>query len=308
MNSTNLYPPRRPGVECPPGSDRYPFEAVDAHVHLWNRARSDYSWIPRDGVLDRDFLPEEAAHELRTAGFGSAVLVQADDTSEDTDYLLEVANHEPWAAAVVGWLPLDSPEDTLRSIKDYANESALIGVRHLVHIDPRPHFLERSTVRQSAALLAEAGLTLDVPDAYPDHLNSARALAEAVPDLTVVIDHLGKPPAGHPSMRLWEQQLREISGCPNVVVKYSGLHREGRSHTLRALEDLLVLALETFGAQRIMYGGDWPMTTTGGGYSAMWHTIEGVFNRVLSASELSAILGANAQRVYRLNTARASRS
>lgn len=276
---------------------------IDTHVHIWDRRRSPYSWIPSGSAWDRSFSPDSASSVLRDAGFGSAVLVQADDTTEDTDYLLEVARQHAWVAGVVGWIPLDTPDAAHAALRRRADERALVGVRHLVHVDPRPQFLAMASVHESAALLADAGLALDVPDAYPAHLDDARVLAESLPTLQVVIDHLAKPPVGHPSMAGWEQRLREIGECGNVSVKFSGLHANGVPHQPGEIEDLLSLALEVFGGRRIMYGGDWPMTVPGGGYAPMWRIVSDAMDRLLSAEEREAVLSANAQRIYRLDAA-----
>ncbi|WP_350347058.1 amidohydrolase family protein [Agromyces sp. G08B096] len=280
---------------------------VDAHQHVWDRSRSAYQWITPDlGELDRDILPDEARRALADAGVDAAVLVQADDSMDDTRYLLEVARAHDWVAGVVGWVPLDDEGAARAALDELAEEPLLRGIRHLVHDDPRDDFLELPAVRASLGAVADAGLAFDVPDAWPRHLAGARRVAEALPALTVVIDHLGKPPAGIDALGAWESELRAVAALPNTVAKFSGLHRPGAPFDAATLRPLLHAALEAFGADRLMYGGDWPMSLPHGGYGPTWALMRGLIDE-LTAAERAAILAGSAERVYGLTGIRSVR-
>ena len=182
---------------------------IDAHLHLWDRSRGGYAWItPELGPLDRDFGPDEAAAELRAAGVDAAILVQADDSASDTRFMLDVARRHDWVAGVVGWVPLDDARAAAAALDELDAEPLLRGIRHLVHDDPRDEFLDLPAVRTSLAAVAAHGLAFDVPDAWPRHLAGAGRVARAVPELTVVIDHLAKPPVGTDAFAAWEAELR----------------------------------------------------------------------------------------------------
>jgi L-fuconolactonase len=241
---------------------------LDSHLHVWDLSVSDYGWLgPRHGPLHRSFAPDEAAQELAQAGVSAAILVQADDSEADTRYLLEAATRHDWVYGVVGWLPLDEPEKVASAL-DAGDQPDLVGVRHLVHDDPRDDFLDLDSVRRSLAMVAGHGLTFDVPDSWPRHLDAAVRLADALPDLVVVIDHLAKPPRGRDDLADWEKALREAAARPNVRAKVSGLQLDGQPYTATALRSVLVVALEAFGPSRLMFGSDWPMTLAHGGYAA----------------------------------------
>ncbi|MRG61401.1 amidohydrolase family protein [Agromyces sp. CFH 90414] len=271
---------------------------VDAHVHVWDRSRSAYPWItPELGVLDRDVLPDEAGAELAAAGVDAAILVQADDTLDDTRYLLEVASTHSWVAGVVGWAPLDDERAANEALDVLAGERALRGIRHLVHDDPRDDFLDLPAVRASLRAVARAGLAFDVPDAWPRHLAATTRLAEAVPGLTVVLDHLGKPPVGSEAYPAWVAQFRAVAERPNAVAKFSGLHLPGVPFDAATLRPLLDLALEAFGPDRLMYGGDWPMSLPHGGYTATWAVMRTLIDE-LAPTEREAVLHGTAERVY----------
>ncbi|WP_037070075.1 amidohydrolase family protein [Pseudonocardia acaciae] len=273
---------------------------VDTHLHLWDLARSPYRWItPAHGPLHTTIGPDRAATELNRAGVPRAVLVQADDTDADTDFMLEVAHREPWVAGVVGWVRLDDPAAAAARLDELAGEPALRGIRHLVHDDPRDDFLRLPAVRTSLRLLAGRGLAFDVPDAWPRHLADVADLAAGLPELTVVLDHLGKPPADPSDLPEWRRLFAAIAARPNTVAKLSGLQHLPAS-SLRPVFDA---ALELFGPDRLAWGSDWPMTLGGNGYPGTLAATMPLVDE-LTADERAALLGGTAERVYRLGEVR----
>jgi L-fuconolactonase len=280
-------------------ADRVP-EVVDAHLHVWDLARAGYPWLgPERGALYATFAPEQAAGELAAHGIRGAVLVQAEDSTAETAYLLAVADEHPWALGVVGWLPLESPDDAAASLARLSRHPRFRGVRHLVHDDPRPEFLDLPPVRRSLRSLAAAGLPLDVPDAWPRHLEQVGRLAEDLPDLTVVVDHLAKPPRGRPELAAWRAQMARVAAGPNTVAKVSGLRAAGQPYSVAALRPVWEAALELFGPDRLMYGSDWPMTVPEGGYRPTFEVLAALVAE-LAADEQRAVLAGTARRVYGL--------
>lgn len=271
---------------------------VDAHLHLWDLEVGAYSWLgPQHGAVHRSHLPAEAERELAVAGVTHAVLVQAEDSSADTAWLCTVAERRPWVLGVVGWVQLDDPAVAAAQLDDLAG-SKLCGVRHLVHDDPRPDFLDLPAVRRSLALVAERGLPFDVPDAWPRHLEAAVRLADALPDLTIVLDHLAKPPRGCDDYGAWETTLRRAAARPNVVAKLSGLHRPGQPFTVEALRPVLDVALECFGSGRLAFGSDWPMATECGSYVDVHAVMTALVAETVPAADQEEILAGTALRVY----------
>jgi L-fuconolactonase len=264
---------------------------VDAHLHIWNLERSDYAWLtPELGPLYATYTPEQAGAELETAGIDAAVLVQAEDSERDTELMLEAADRHPWIAGVVGWVELDAPE--LGALE------GLCGVRHLVHDDPRDDFLLLPTVRRSLQELADRGLPFDVPDAWPRHLAATADLAAAIPDLRIVVDHLGKPPFAGDWER-WRATLGAVAAHPNTVAKVSGLQVPGRPFTAHAVRPAWEVALELFGPERLMWGSDWPLTVLTGGYRHAWDVMSSLVAE-LSPDEQARILSGTATSVYAL--------
>src|SRR5699024_203871 len=253
------------------GAPMTPAEPVtDAHLHLWDLAASSYAWLAgAPEALRRTVDIDDVREGLEELDVTRVVLVQADDTDEDTAHLQTTARDiEEHAqrtgtgiarADVVGWLPLTEPDAVRDALADPRRTDHLVGVRHLVHDEPDPGFLDLPEVAASLELLAEAGLPLDVPDAFERHMAQVGRVAQRHPGLTVVLDHLGKPPLGDlEAMPRWKTQLAEIAACPNVVAKVSGLATSGNGDFAAAAD----LALSLFGADRLMIGSDWPIAPT----------------------------------------------
>ncbi len=268
---------------------------IDAHLHVWNRSRSDYAWIvPELGDLNADFDAATAQTLLEEHTIESAVLVQADDSADDTQFLLEVASAHTWVVGVVGWVPLEDPHRAGVMLEYWLEHPKFRGVRQLLHDDPRD-VLGQSTVLDTLRMVASHGLTFDVPDAWPRLLPATIALADAIPELTVMIDHLGKPPNDSFGFRRWFDAMAQAARRPNVMAKLSGLHYLSADFRERAW----AAALDAFGPSRIAYGGDWPMSIAHGGYAASWNATLNLIGG-LSDHEQRAILSGSATRAYRL--------
>lgn len=279
---------------------------IDSHLHLWKPGPGQYAWLtPAHGILYDTFTPEQARQTLWAAGVGQAILVQADDNAADTESMLANAAANDWILGVVGWLPLEDPAATSALLGEWGAEPAFCGVRTLIHENPRSNILELASVRESLTLVAAAGLPFDVPDAFPRHLGQAGELAKAMPELTIVIDHLGKPPRGGApeSMDLWERQLCSVAAMPNTVAKVSGLHCDGEELSASALARVWDVALDAFGPQRLMFGGDWPVSLLGAPYSESTG-VAGELIDSLSQFESTSVWSATAERVYSLKSKR----
>lgn len=272
---------------------------IDSHLHLWQLEDGGYRWLENaPAELRRNFTAGQARAELDTAGIAEAILVQADDTLDDTRFLLAAAEAEDWIRGVVGWVQLDEPRRAEEQLAAWTGSDKFCGVRHLVHEDRRDDFLSLASVRVSLKMLAAHGLAFDVPDAFPRHLAASAALADAVPELTVVIDHLGKPPISDPdAVRLWRRQLAACAAHPNMVAKLSGLRMPGAEYSVAALEPVFQDALELFGPQRLMYGGDWPVPVPAGGYQPTWHVLRTLIG-TLVPEEQEEVFAGTAVRVY----------
>lgn len=272
---------------------------VDSHLHLWELAPGQYSWLqPELGVLYDTFTAEQAQSALFGAGVSQAIVVQADDTAADNEAMLAAAQANDWIVGVIGWLPLEEPAKAAAMLEKLREHPKFCGVRTLLHDDPRADVLELATVRETVALLAREGIPFDVPNAFPRHLSQVAQLAHDFPELTVVIDHLGKPPRGDAAaMAAWEKQLRAAAALPNTVAKVSGLHADGADFRAPALHRVWEVALEAFGPQRLMFGGDWPVSLLGANYGETVSVAEALIDS-LGPAEAQAIWSGTCFQTY----------
>jgi L-fuconolactonase len=277
---------------------------VDAHQHFWSPARRPLPWMGAEhAAIDRAFGPDDLRPLLDACGIGATVLVQAACSDADTDSLFEHARRHEWIGAVTAWVALDSPGLASARLDELATEPKLRGIRHLIHDERDAHWILRARVLESLALLEARALLLELPCVFPRHLGDVPELARRFPQLTIVIDHLGKPPIGTPAMAHWETLIRAAAAAPNVAAKVSGLNTaltdpDWDAGDLRASVEV---ALDCFGPERLMLGSDWPVALLNGGYERVW----GETARAVEAAAGRAagpILGATAARLYGIET------
>ncbi len=275
---------------------------IDAHVHVWDLERADYPWLtPEIGDLYRSIDFAEIEPDLESRGIDGAILVQASDEAADTRVMLDAAARHPRILGVVAWTPLDDPEQVQRDAAAFAADPLVVGVRNLIHERPRG-WVRDAAVLEGLGVLAAHGLPLDVPTSAHPALDDVVWMGEKLPDLTIVIDHLGKPPiGGRPSQRAeWRALIAECAANPAVVAKVSGLYAAVGpldSWTTDLVRPFVDDAIERFGVDRLMYGGDWPISELAGGYARTWDALTQVL-APLSAGERDAVLEGTARRVY----------
>lgn len=275
---------------------------IDAHQHFWNLEQEFYPWLtPTLAPIYRSFGPADLAPQLEACGIIGTVLVQSANSFDDTRVMLEQAQSVPWVLGVVGWLPLTEPRILERALEVYGDNPHLKGVRHLNHDEPNPDYLLRPGVLESLKLLAQRGLTLDLIAVLPRHLEHAVTLARHCPDLRLVIDHLAKPPIRGGGWEPWASGLARAAQPPNVYAKVSGLNTAANwaGWSAHDLERYVTHALEHFGANRLMFGSDWPVALLAGDYSKVW-TESRALLEALSSDEKAQVLGATAAAFYHL--------
>ncbi|MCG5212869.1 amidohydrolase family protein [Streptosporangium soli] len=278
---------------------------VDAHQHFWNLETGSYPWLtPESGPIHRTFEPAELIPQLAAAGIDRTVLVQSMDSYQDTDAMLAQADEHDFVGAVVGWVPLHRPDEAAGALERYRRHPRFAGVRHLVHDEPDPDWLLQESVIEGLGLLAAAGLPFDVVAVLPRHLAHVPVLAERVPGLRMVIDHLAKPPIKERGWEPWATLIAAAAECPGVHAKVSGLNTAADAGTWTAddLRPYVDHALEVFGPDRLMFGGDWPVALLAGDYAKVWRETGKVLAG-LPAADRAAVLGGTAARFYGIREA-----
>ena len=236
----------------------------------------------------------------KAAGVHYTVAVEAADGPAENDALLASAQANDWIAGVVGWAPLAHPNDVERTLDAWAGEAAFVGSRHLINVEPDPDWIIRPDVLKGLQALAARGLTFDYVGILPRHLEHVPLVAQQVPDLRIVIDHLGKPPIPTGEFEPWSSLLARAARMPNVFAKISDLDAGGPHEWSAAdIAPYVDRALELFGTERLMFGSDWPVANLRGGYSKVWRETNLALTP-LSRHERDRILGGTATGFYGL--------
>lgn len=276
--------------------------AIDAHQHFWDTSRSPLPWLrPEHAPIAGPYAPADLEPLLEAAGIGRTILVQSACSDEDTRLMFEHAAEHPWIAGVVAWLPLAAPAQTAARLDELAAEPKLRGVRHLIHDEADAHWIMQPAVLESLELVAAHRLVLELPAVFPRHLGDVPAIAELLPGLTIVIDHLGKPPIDRDGFPEWAQLLGEAAAYPNVAAKISGLNTAlSRSDwSASDLEPAVRVAVDAFGPERLMCGSDWPVALLNGDYVRVWAETRAVLDAVAPHAR-EQMLSGTALRLYRL--------
>jgi L-fuconolactonase len=278
---------------------------VDAHQHFWNLEREVMPWMTADhAVIRRTFEPLDLEPLLAQAGVSRTVLVQAACSDADTDSMFAQAARHVWIGAVIAWVDLRLPERAAQRLDELARHPKLRGIRHLIHDEADPHWILRGDVLESLALLEQRQLILELPCVYPRHLGDVPELAARFPGLTIVIDHLGKPPLRSDAMGRWAAELQAAAANANVAAKISGLNTALAASDWDAddLSEAVELALGAFGPDRLVCGSDWPVALLNGDYERVWRETVRVIDQC-APLEAEQLLARNALRLYDLDEA-----
>jgi L-fuconolactonase len=272
---------------------------IDAHQHFWQYSPQEYSWIDNTmAPIRRDFLPADLQPLLENNGFQGSVVVQVRQTLEETQWLLKLADANPFILGVVGWVDLCSPE--LHSqLESFAGKPKLVGIRHIVQSEP-DGFLLRPDFLRGISVLEEFDLAYDIL-IYPKHLEAAAEFVRRFPRQRFVLDHLAKPPIKSGAIDGWARGIRELASFPNVYAKLSGLVTEAgwEAWTPEEIWPYLDVAFGCFGPDRLMIGSDWPVCLCAAPYERVMNIVRQYLDRC-DVKEREAFLGGNAAAFWRL--------
>lgn len=274
---------------------------IDSHHHFWNYDPVEYGWIgPEMSVLKRDFLPSHLADEIAQAGVEGVVSVQARQTVAETEWLLGMAAQHEFIRGVVGWVPLASP-DVAAVLEPLAQSPWLKAVRHVVQDEPDDAFVLGTDFNHGIAQLRQYGLVYDIL-IYAKQLANSIQFVDQHPGQPFVLDHIAKPTIHSAEFhRAWADELRELARRENVICKFSGVVTEVRdaSWSTDSIRPYWDVAIEAFGAERLMFGSDWPVCLLRSDYVRWVSTVRELIAD-MSPTEQANVMGATACHTYSL--------
>ena len=278
----------------------------DTHVHVWDLARAEYPWLAGDtSLLNDSWHIERLEPERKKTNVTGGVLVQASGNMEDTDMMLETARRTEWIEGVVVWLPLMDPNATLRQLEGkYLKEKYFKGVRHQIHDEKDDEWLLQPEVIESLKILEVKDIPYDIVAVKPGHIITAMKVAEKVPNLRMVFDHLSQPPIStQERFGKWGDEMKAASKHRNFYAKISGLGTASGNFANRTKDDIkpyVDFAVQYFGTDRCFCGGDWPVSVLAGSYSEIWKIYESIINESIGDKDSGKIYYDNAKRFYSL--------
>ncbi len=273
---------------------------IDSHHHLWQYNPIRDTWIDESmKILKKDFLPADLEPILKENKIDASVVVQADQSESETQYLLNCAQDNDFIKGVVGWVDLMAYNVEQR-LEHFADNKWFKGIRHIVQDEPEDDFMLRSDFQNGISYLSKLGLTYDIL-IYPRQLPAAVELARKFPKQNFVMDHIGKPIISKSIDPFWRKEIKNLAQFPNVYCKLSGMITETKNSHWE-MEDFVPFLdeiIQAFGTDRVIFGSDWPVCLLAGDYNEVLAIVRHYISE-FSDTEKQNIMGLNALKFYAL--------
>jgi predicted TIM-barrel fold metal-dependent hydrolase len=230
---------------------------------------------PAEGPIFRDVLPPEYSAFAKSQGVVAAGIVEASGIVEDNQWILDLVKGDPFYSFFVGNLEIGAPTFAA-DLARFAGDTRFVGIRGYL-TGPAEGITLSTAQLTNLQDLADRGMTLDIISRGTKNPKSqVQALCTAVPKLRIIIDHLGGAagPAVDPT---WEADIRRLAGaCPNVSMKFSSFYDMyapgdvvfASPTTLDAYKPHFDVLMAAFGADRLIWGSNWPVITLHGTFEA----------------------------------------
>lgn len=272
---------------------------IDSHQHFWIFDPIRDNWIDESmEVIRKDFLPSDLESILETNNIDGCIAVQADQSESETDFLLELAHKSSKIKGVVGWVNLldANVEDRLVF---YSRNNLFKGVRHILQSESED-FILGDDFQNGISKLAQFGLTYDIL-VFPHQLKNVIKMVSKFPDQQFILDHIGKPYIKDGKLKNWEKEIRALSHFENVACKVSGMVTEGKWRNWKTsdFDTYLDVIFDAFGANRLMYGSDWPVCLLAASYKQQLNIIQDYMNTFTEVDK-NKVMGLNAIQIYNL--------
>ena len=273
---------------------------IDSHQHFWNFNQKEFDWINDEmGHIKRSFLPKDLKNTISDTYVEGVISVQARQSLQETQWLLQLASENEFIKGIIGWIPL-SQNNVSELLSDLNKNPLLKGVRHVIQGEPDPRFILGKNFNNGISQLKKFGLVYDIL-ILSHQLTNAIQFVDQHPDQLFVLDHIAKPEIKINEIQIWEGKIKELAQRENVSCKLSGMVTEAdfTNWTEDQLKPYFDVVLEAFGPGRILFGSDWPVCLVATSYKA-WMDLVKKWISELSINEQEQILGKNAISIYNL--------
>ncbi|MFT3723330.1 MAG: amidohydrolase family protein [Hyphomonadaceae bacterium] len=273
---------------------------LDAHQHFWEVARRDHVWVSPDyPALYGDFGPAELAPLMKAAGVTHTVLVQAAETENETDYLLDIANRTDFILGVVGWLDMLADDFSVR-LDHYRGKPKWVGLRPMLQ-SHEPSLIDDPRFRKALQIVAHRNVPFDILT-FPRHLPAIIDALQKTSGVHGIIDHISKPDMTRPLDGEWGSAMRTLAAMPNIHCKISGLVTEaGADWTADRIRPFVEFVANAFGPKRLVFGSDWPVCRLAASYANVVDLTRDVLGAMYGPDDMRAIMETNGKAFYRLS-------
>jgi len=273
---------------------------IDAHQHFWHYQPDTHGWISDEmSVLRKDYMPEELKTALADFSFDGSVVVQANETYAENDFLLDIAQKHNYIKGIVGWIDLLDPQAEIKMIALKSTPS-IVGFRTIMQGSPDEKYLGNKLFFENVKRLAAFDYTFDIL-VHNNQLDTLIRLTDKLPDNRFILDHLGKPAIKNKEYKEWKTEIKILAANPNMYCKLSGMTTEAdlKNWTYNDLYPYMEIAAEYFGLDRICFGSDWPVCLAAGSFATTYSVVD-QFCAQLKQEEKDKIFGQNTKDFYKL--------
>ncbi|MEY3060396.1 MAG: hypothetical protein RL000_1748 [Bacteroidota bacterium] len=273
---------------------------IDAHQHFWQYQPETHGWISDEmSVLRKDFMPEELKTALADFSFDGSVVVQANETYEENEFLLDIANQHSYIKGIVGWIDLLDPQAEVKMVA-LKSTPAIVGFRTIMQGSPDEKYLGNKLFHENVKRLAKFDYTFDLL-VHNNQLDSLIRFTDKLTDNRFILDHLGKPSIKNKEYKVWKTQIKVLAANPNIYCKLSGMTTEAdlKNWTYSDIYPYMEIAAEYFGLDRICFGSDWPVCLAAGSFATTYSVVD-EFCTQLKQEEKDKIFGLNTKEFYKL--------
>lgn len=280
------------------------FPVIDLHVHLLDQKRFGYAWAAGAPALKRDWTPDDLAAAARPYAIDGLVFVEVDVDAgrylDEAQWVESLAGTDRRVMGCVACLPLERGAAIEPEVDRLARLPVVRGVRRLIQNQPDPEYVLRPDFLEAIRLLPKRRLSFDVC-VFHHQLPNTLEMMRRCPEVSFVLDHIGKPGVKAGLIDPWRRHIREMAALPNVVCKLSGVTTEAdhASWSREQLRPYIDHVIESFGVDRVMYGGDWPVSELAGRYPQWLETLDWATAQ-LTRAEKRKLFRDNAIKAYRL--------
>ncbi len=280
------------------------FPIVDTHLHIWDLGRLRYPWLPNVPKINRNHLIDEYRRACGPVAVAKMVFLQCEcdpaQFQEEADWVTEVSRDDPRIRGIVPWAPLEKGDGAEADLARLASNPLVKGIRRIIQFEADPEFCLKPGFVRGVQLLPRHGLSFDI---CINHLQLANTLklVRQCPNVSFILDHIGKPDIKGRLLDPWRAELRELASHPNVSCKLSGLANEADMDrwTAADLRPYIDHVIDCFGFGRTIFGGDWPVATLATDYPRWVRTVDDALAGS-SADELHRLFVRNAEAFYRV--------